>query len=353
MASVKKIVNPLGDEGSQETFKTVSSLKNTAGDVQQLTKLARSHHQATQSAIETGKQLVDHLVKVTTKMESRLGSVSQSLIEISSTEKGIFAKMEDYNNTMSEKLSAALSNHLQHERTEIQLFEKNFHKRHAEILAQLRKAEKATKKSGKKSPYQLQQAIQELTDKMNEITLHRQQKLEEILRMERKRYCYLVDMLLTTIDAQTSFYQASNQILTDQYQNWKSVANSVNDLPPECMALIKNVGVKERTSAVIQGGELSASNEYYDEGYYDESYAEGYEEAYDEYEGYDESYDEGAAVGVKARALYDYVGSTAYELNFKAGDIILVTKEDPATGWWTGELNGVVGPFPGNYVEKL
>ena len=46
---------------------------------------------------------------------------------------------------------------IQHERSDLQLFEKNFHKRHSELLAAVRKAEKETKKSGKKSPYQLQQ----------------------------------------------------------------------------------------------------------------------------------------------------------------------------------------------------
>lgn len=56
---------------------------------------------------------------------------------------------------------------------------------------------------------------------------------------------------------------------------------------------------------------------------------------------------------VYATALFDYVGGTEYELSFYAGDVITVTDEDSeGTGWWQGELNGYVGAFPGNYVEK-
>jgi len=33
--------------------------------------------------------------------------------------------------------------------------------------------------------------------------------------------------------------------------------------------------------------------------------------------------------------------------------MIWVTDEDSqGTGWWQGDLNGVLGAFPGNYVEK-
>lgn len=46
-------------------------------------------------------------------------------------------------------------------------------------------------------------------------------------------------------------------------------------------------------------------------------------------------------------------GEHGYELEFYAGDIINVTEIDEASGWWTGELNGAVGPFPGNYVNKM
>ena len=51
-------------------------------------------------------------------------------------------------------------------------------------------------------------------------------------------------------------------------------------------------------------------------------------------------------------ALYDYAAQADGELSFKAGDVIeVVSKTDDANEWWTGNLNGVQGVFPGNYVQ--
>eukprot|EP00026_Physarum_polycephalum_P002069 Phypoly_transcript_02073.p1 GENE.Phypoly_transcript_02073~~Phypoly_transcript_02073.p1 ORF type:complete len:391 (+),score=73.31 Phypoly_transcript_02073:1675-2847(+) len=52
----------------------------------------------------------------------------------------------------------------------------------------------------------------------------------------------------------------------------------------------------------------------------------------------------------KVKALYDYVGADANELDFFAGDTITVISED-ASGWWTGEVDGRQGLFPSNYVQ--
>ncbi len=53
------------------------------------------------------------------------------------------------------------------------------------------------------------------------------------------------------------------------------------------------------------------------------------------------------------RALFDYNGETGAELSFKKGDVITVTEKDDS-GWWQGELNGVVGAFPSSgWVEEL
>lgn len=50
------------------------------------------------------------------------------------------------------------------------------------------------------------------------------------------------------------------------------------------------------------------------------------------------------------KALYDYVGTDANELDFFAGDVITVLEEDDS-GWWTGELDGRKGLFPYNYCQ--
>lgn len=48
--------------------------------------------------------------------------------------------------------------------------------------------------------------------------------------------------------------------------------------------------------------------------------------------------------------MYDYVANNEDELNFSKGQFInVLNKDDP--DWWQGEINGVTGLFPSNYVK--
>jgi len=93
----------------------------------------------------------------------------------------------------------------------------------------------------------------------------------------------------------------------------------------------------------------------------------GQEETYDDsaaQESYDdsaaqESYDDSAAGGdaqgapLQYRAIAAYEASQEGDLWFNEGDIINVTDTSDPDGWWTGEIDGVTGVFPSNYVEPL
>jgi hypothetical protein len=51
-------------------------------------------------------------------------------------------------------------------------------------------------------------------------------------------------------------------------------------------------------------------------------------------------------------ALYDFGGQSAGDLAFREGDRIRVLqKTDSTDDWWEGELRGVKGSFPANYVQ--
>lgn len=51
-------------------------------------------------------------------------------------------------------------------------------------------------------------------------------------------------------------------------------------------------------------------------------------------------------------ALYTFTGQEGGDLSFQEGDRIRVVKRTDSTDdWWDGELRGVRGKFPGNYVE--
>jgi hypothetical protein len=51
-------------------------------------------------------------------------------------------------------------------------------------------------------------------------------------------------------------------------------------------------------------------------------------------------------------ALYQYVAQNEDELSFDKDDIIVVVSKDEPS-WWKGEMNGVTGLFPSNYVGPL
>jgi len=52
------------------------------------------------------------------------------------------------------------------------------------------------------------------------------------------------------------------------------------------------------------------------------------------------------------KAIFDFVGNSRMELNFKQNDVIKVTAK-PFPEWWEGEFNGQRGLFPHNFVEPF
>ncbi|XP_043521564.1 intersectin-1 isoform X12 [Frieseomelitta varia] len=54
----------------------------------------------------------------------------------------------------------------------------------------------------------------------------------------------------------------------------------------------------------------------------------------------------------RVMALYPYQAQNEDELSFEKGDVITVLAKDEAA-WWKGELNGVSGVFPSNYVSPM
>ena len=58
-------------------------------------------------------------------------------------------------------------------------------------------------------------------------------------------------------------------------------------------------------------------------------------------------------LGEYVTALYDFEGEAADELSFREGDKIrVVEKTESVEDWWLGELRGMRGSFPANYVQR-
>jgi intersectin len=54
----------------------------------------------------------------------------------------------------------------------------------------------------------------------------------------------------------------------------------------------------------------------------------------------------------KVQAMYPYKALNDDELSFEPDDIISVLSRDEPD-WWRGELNGITGLFPSNYVRTF
>jgi hypothetical protein len=54
----------------------------------------------------------------------------------------------------------------------------------------------------------------------------------------------------------------------------------------------------------------------------------------------------------KVQAMYPYAALNDDELSFQPDDIISVLSRDEPD-WWKGELNGIAGLFPSNYVRAF
>lgn len=53
----------------------------------------------------------------------------------------------------------------------------------------------------------------------------------------------------------------------------------------------------------------------------------------------------------QCRVLFEYEAQREDELSLRPGDILTILREDD--GWWEGELDGRIGMFPSNFVQKI
>jgi sorting nexin-9/18/33 len=55
----------------------------------------------------------------------------------------------------------------------------------------------------------------------------------------------------------------------------------------------------------------------------------------------------------RARVAFPFDATNDVELQFDVGQIVEVTRDDVGGGWWEGQLNGQIGLFPEQYVERI
>lgn len=268
--------------------------------------------------------------------------------------------------SLMDDLYTPLSNSLGTNKSWAQKFEKDYHAQHKRVVQELKKAETESAKAGKKGPDALKQAVALVNDKVKEMEQLRTSKLREAIVEDRRRYCFFIKNWVTVVGNESSMHDIAVTYLKNKTNDWTQLANSQETLPPQIENLVT---VQQRSFVPIQagGGDSGGFSQYYEEEYpdYDEAPASAKSTMRRSSISNDGSaltsfptsapptapQDNVLRPGDKCRALYDYQGD-ADKLSFRENDVILVQELDPS-GWCLGNLNGSVGWFPSNYVEKV
>lgn len=143
-------------------------------------------------------------------------------------------------------------------RYELPAFEKEYTKKRAKLIKELKDVELETKKVGtrkkQQTPEELQKSIKILTDKVKELDRLRSEALRQVLLMERKRGCDFLRMWTRVMEQQLYQFTEGYNILNDGRQFWTDLAASRDQLPNDDEALLAAVSAMtaERTFVPLQ-----------------------------------------------------------------------------------------------------
>lgn len=143
-------------------------------------------------------------------------------------------------------------------RYELPAFEKEYQKKRAKLMRELKEVEAETKKVGtrkkQQTPEELQKSIKILTDKVKDLDRLRSEALRQVLLMERKRGCDFLRMWTRVMEQQLYQFTEGYNILNDDRQFWTDLASSRDRLPNDDEALLAAVSAMtaERTFVPLQ-----------------------------------------------------------------------------------------------------
>lgn len=243
----------------------------------------------------------------------------------------------------------------------------------------------------------MQEAIQQLNDKIKEEEQLKGDKLRDVCLIERKKYCNFINYILPVISTGIDYHQEGMK-MKNLESGWKSMASSQNQLPDSIDAL---VNTQQNRTFVQVSNEPGMGNSSSSSSSNSFNSAPPPPPSMNRMNS-SNSFNNGpppppppssggsfgapppppppmmggpppppppmmnsgpppppppmGSFGKKANkptctALYDYVGEVDEDLSFYAGDVITIMKDDDGSGWIEGELNGQVGIFPSSYVE--
>jgi len=398
MSNKKAKVNPKVERTQQiiENLKTVDPL------FRETLKNAEKYAKQLSALVESGKQLTESLKKLSVTYQ---GDIGDGISRLADAQSQVQAKQDYLQKTIINDLVNPALQTLDKEGTkEVKTIEADFRKGRQKIQEDLKKAELLSQKAGKKSAESLQLAITNLSDKMKLLEEFNSQQLRNAILLERKKYCAYLLKWSTVVSQEIDNYRFSADLLQRINDEVINLATQSTTLPTTMEELTR---VKEQTYTSIQTDSFS---EYFSDLDEPAAPASPHLQRQSSFgsappappsfppvpssppplthqnsapvggkrtslHAQSNSFGSGGSMpfpnkavpappglpplapqnpppNPKAKALYDYTPQQPDELQFYADNVISVIREG-ADGWWFGELNGVQGLFPGNYVEKL
>jgi len=248
------------------------------------------------------------------------------------------------------------------------------------------KLEENGKKAGKKG-FGLQEAIQQLNDKIKEEDALKGDKLRGVILIERKKYCNFINFLLPVISTGIEYHNEGMKMKANE-SAWKTLASSQNQLPDSIDALVNTQ--QNRTFVQVSSDSpptSSNNNTLRSTPSFSNAPSNNTPPPPSNFGGPPPPppmtggpppppppmtggpppppppmtggpppppppmMGSSKKKGPTCTALYDYTGEVDEDLSFSAGDVITITKPDDGSGWIEGELKGQIGIFPASYVE--
>ena len=132
-------------------------------------------------------------------------------------------------------------------------WEKEYQKDMEKMTTSLKKAEEKSKSTGKRegdgSTEALKESIAKLARKVKEMEQEKQVKLQEILVIERCKYCFLLGQVCEVLRIKQKVHEVAGSWFKKGLQRWDKVAEIRRQLPPATMTRFV---VKERTLREIR-----------------------------------------------------------------------------------------------------
>jgi len=313
----------------------VQNFKSTTPMFQDFLKTLQRYQQAIAEVHIVGQQLADIMAQLSSSAAEHHKSASETLACFSEIQRSLETqRLSELKTGAVETFAEALK--LEQRHKEMAQAEKTYKKELQHRTLTVKKLENQIKRN-KPDLNGLKQSLKGLKSKVQESEEFQNDKLQEVLNIEKQRYMVVVDCWSQLTKARAQYHQSCLQLLSPHKQSEET------DKLPERAGLSPRLFSKPK-SAPLQ--RMKPRKETEENGVRDKK---GWVAAKTP-KGEDEEEDE-EALSQLVVGLFQWVPRAEDELTVEVGAEMRLVKEVNAD-WWLCSKDGKVGLIPADYVKK-